>query len=118
MIDYIRQIVKDYVNNKYEEEMTYPVDQNDYKRFMQDNVENGENKILTEVSIQQNTENIKILVQRDDYTYIITNFVIKRKEPELLDEIETVKQDENVNLEDTDLIYETDFIHRGRGRRR
>ena len=116
MIDYIRQIVKDYVNNKYEEEMTYPVDPDEYKRLMQDNIENGENKIVTEVTIQQNTENLKILVQRDEYTYIITNFVIKRKEPELLDEIETVKQDENVNLEDTDLIYETDFIDRRRHR--
>ena len=29
MIDYIRQIVRDYVNNKYEEEMTYPVDPDD-----------------------------------------------------------------------------------------
>ena len=96
--------------------MTYPVDPDDYKRFMQDNIENGENKILTEVTIQQNTENLKILVQRDEYTYIINNFVIKRKEPELLDEIETVKQDENVNLEDTDLIYETDFIDRRRHR--
>lgn len=116
MIDYIRQIVRDYVNNKYEEEMTYPVDPDDYKRFMQDNVENGENRILTEVSIQQNTENLKILVQRDDYTLIITNFVIKRKEPELLNEIETVKQDENVDLEDTDLIYETDFINKRKHR--
>lgn len=116
MIDYIRQIVKDYINNKYEEEMSYPVDPDDYKRFMQDNIENGENKILTEISIQQNTENIKILAQREEHTYIIQHFVLKRKEPELLEEIETVKQDEEVNLEDTDLIYETDFIDRRKHR--
>ena len=116
MIDYVRQILKDYVNNKYEEEMTYPVNDDDYKRFMQDNIENGENRILTEVSMQQNTENLKILIQREDYTYIITNFVLKRKEPELLDGIETVKQDEEINLEDTDLIYDTDFIDRRKHR--
>lgn len=117
MIDYIRQIVREYVVNKYEEEKTYTVDPDDYNRFMRDNVENGENKILTELSIQQNTQNVKILIVREDYTYIIKAFVIKRKEPELLDEIETVKQDENVNLDDTDLIYETDFVTDRRRRR-